>query len=152
MATFRSNNGKPIDMGALMRAAESSTPAVGNMRVNANGDVLGKNGEIIKKNEERVRDYYKNNPRSSTSQASLKGPKPSSLTPDEAPVPKDMEPDTAKTGKENKRTAKKKAKPVPEPVAEPDEFDAPMEPIGYKEVELPNGDIDMVPVYKEEDL
>jgi len=26
-----------------------------------------------------------------------------------------------------------------------------LEPLGFKEVELPNGDIDMVPYYKEED-
>jgi hypothetical protein len=36
-------------------------------------------------------------------------------------------------------------------VVEPEEFDAPAEPVGYREVELPNGDIEMVPVYKSED-
>jgi len=40
-----------------------------------------------------------------------------------------------------------------QPIAEPDEFGAPddLEPLGYKEVELPNGDIQMVPYYNEDD-
>jgi len=116
------------------------------MRVNAQGDVLGRGGEIVQKNEERVRAYYKNNPRSSTS-ASLKGETPTQkLQPDTvtSAVPK-----TASTAKENIRTAK--PTPTPDPVVEPDEFDAPNEPIGYREVELPNGDIEMVPIYKSGD-
>jgi len=150
MATFRSNNGKQIDIDAIRANAPKNRLAVGNMGVNAKGDVVER-GEIVKKNEERVREYYKNNPRSSTAQASLKGPKPS-LTPDDSAPVKGTEPPTTKTAKENKRTAKKE-EPAPEPVVEPDEFDAPegVEPLGYKEVELPNGDIEMVPYYKEED-
>ena len=104
--------------------------------------MLGKGGEIVQRNEDRVRAYYKNNPRSSTS-ASLKGDTPTQkLQPDTA-IPD--APKTAATAKENVRTAK------PTPVVEPDEFDAPNEPVGYREVELPNGDIEMVPVYKAED-
>jgi hypothetical protein len=143
MTIKRSNRGVQIDFDALMAKAGEST-AVGNMRVNAQGDVLGRGGEIVQKNEERVRAYYKNNPRSSTS-ASLKGETPTQkLQPDTvtSAVPK-----TAATAKENVRTAK----PTPDPVVEPDEFDAPNEPIGYREVELPNGDIEMVPIYKSGD-
>lgn len=143
MTIKRTNRGVSIDFDALMAKAGDST-AVGNMRVNAQGDVLGKGGEIVQKNEERVRAYYKNNPRSSTS-ASLKGETPAQkLQPDTVAT---GAPKTAATAKENVRTAK----PAPEPVAEPDEFDAPNEPIGYREVELPNGDIEMVPVYKSDD-
>jgi hypothetical protein len=127
-----------VDFDALI-ASQQASPAVGNMRVNAQGDVLGKGGEIVQKNEERVRAYYKSNPRSSTSSASLKGETPSAkLTPD---APKTAEVKTAATAKANK----------PAPVAEPDEFDAPVEPIGYREVTLPNGDIEMVPVYKSDE-
>jgi len=115
------------------------------MRVNAQGDVLGKGGEVVQKNEERVRAYYKNNPRSSTSGVSLKGETPSQKLQPDAPV--QDAPKTAATAKENVRTAK----PAPKPVVEPDEFDAPVEPVGYREVELPNGDIEMVPVYKSDD-
>jgi hypothetical protein len=138
MTVRRSNRGMQVDFDALI-ASQQASPAVGNMRVNAQGDVLGKGGEIVQKNEERVRAYYKSNPRSSTSSASLKGETPSAkLTPD---APKTAEVKTAATAKANK----------PAPVAEPDEFDAPVEPIGYREVTLPNGDIEMVPVYKSDE-
>ena len=141
MTIKKSNRGIPIDFDALMAKASEST-AVGNMKVNAQGDLLGRGGQVVQRNEERVRAYYKNNPRSSTS-ASLKGETPAQkLQPDTSTV---AAPKTAATAKENVRTAK------PEPVAEPDEFDAPAEPVGYKEVELPNGDIEVVPIYKKDD-
>lgn len=142
MTTYRSNKGVPIDFDSLVSASSKSSAALGNMRVNAQGDVLGPNGTVVQKNEDRVRAYYKNNPRSSTAGASLKGESPSQkLTPD-APAPVEVK--TAKT-------AKASAAPAPAPVVEPDEFDAPNEPVGYREVELPNGDIEMVPVYKSDD-
>lgn len=142
MTTKRSNRGVQIDFDALIASSKSS-PAVGNMRVNAAGDVLGNGGVVVQKNEERVRAYYKNNPRSSTAQASLKGDAPK-LAPDHEPT---VLPKTAATAKENVRTAK----PAPDPVVEPEEFDAPQEPVGYREITLPNGDIEMVPVYRGDD-
>jgi hypothetical protein len=143
MTTYRSNKGASIDFDSLVAASSKHSTALGNMRVNANGDVLGPNGSIVQKNEDRVRAYYKNNPRSSTAGVSLKGDAPAQkLTPD-SPAPAEVK--TAKTVRENVRTA-----PTP-PVAEPDEFDAPAEPVGYREVELPNGDIEMVPVYKQDE-
>lgn len=140
MTIKRSNRGVQIDLDALMSKAADST-AVGNMRVNAHGDVLGPGGQVVQTNEDRVRAYYKNNPRSSTA-ASLKGNVPSQkLQPDVSVA----EVKTAATAKENVRTAKT------ETVVEPDEFEAPNEPVGYREVELPNGDVEMVPVYKQDD-
>jgi len=136
MTTYRSNKGVPIDFDSLVSASSQSSSALGNMRVNAQGDVLGPNGAVVQKNEDRVRSYYKSNPRSSTAGASLKGEIPTQkLTPD-APLTAEVK--TAKTAS---------AKPVPEP----EEFDAPAEPVGYREVELPNGDIEMVPVYKQDE-
>ena len=41
--------------------------------------------------------------------------------------------------------------PEPEPEAPLGESFDEEKPLGYKEVELPNGDIDMVPYYTEED-
>ena len=143
MTIKRSNRGASIDFDALMAKAADST-AVGNMRVNAQGDVIGKGGEIVQRNEDRVRAYYKNNPLSSTS-ASLKGDTPTQKLQPDTPI--SNAPKTAATAKENVRTAM----PQAQPVAEPDEFDAPNEPVGYREVELPNGDIEVVPVYKSED-
>lgn len=144
MTIKRTNRGVTIDFDALMAKSSDST-AVGNMRVNAQGDVLGRGGEVVQKNEERVRAYYKNNPRSSTS-TSLKGETATQKLQPDTPV--QGAPKTAATAKENVRTAKPKPEPAPEPVVEPEEFDAPQEPVGYREVELPNGDIEMVPVYK----
>jgi len=64
---YRTMQGKEIDMDAL--AAHNETmPAIGNVRVNARGDELGPNGEIIKKREDVVGEYYENNPNSKTNQ------------------------------------------------------------------------------------
>lgn len=50
--------GKTIDID-LLRQRHELTPAVGNAKVNARGDQLGKGGNIIKKREELVNEYYK---------------------------------------------------------------------------------------------
>ena len=71
MTERKSNRGVIVDMESLI-AANSKEPAVGNMNVNAQGDVLGPNGEVIQKAEERVRAYYEENPLSSTATASGK--------------------------------------------------------------------------------
>ena len=57
MVQRRTNKGVIIDMEALL-AQNSDEPAMGNMKVNAKGDVLGKNGEIIQTAEDRARAYY----------------------------------------------------------------------------------------------
>lgn len=111
MAVRRTNRGVKIDLED-MAAKFSDLPAVGNMNVNARGDVLGPNGQIIKRSEERVREYYKANPKVNTETVSLKkgisDPQPES------------------------------EQPVAQPTAAPEPQ--------YREVELPNGDIKMVPV------
>lgn len=146
MTIRRTNKGASIDIDALISQAPKHSPAVGNMKVNAKGDLLGPSGEIVKTNEQRVREFYQEHPSASTSTASLKGRKPAPDHDSAGTVV--AEPKTANTQKENLRT-----QPKPEPVAEPEEF-APaqgVEPVGYKEIELPNGDIEMVPVYKDTD-
>lgn len=143
MAIRRTNKGAQIDMDALM-AASTNTPAVGNMRVNAKGDELGANGKVVKRNEDRVREYYRNTNQTAVDKTSLKGTSPSNkLQPDLG----EAVPATAKTAKAEKRAKPKKVKA---PVV--DEFDdVGQEPLGYKERELPNGDIEMVPYYRPED-
>jgi hypothetical protein len=155
MVSRRTNKGQVIDLDAIM-AQQKETTAMGNMGVDAEGNVLGPNGEIIEPRDQRVRAYYKDNPQSSTAQQSLKGNNPElsgKLTPD-AITP---EVKTAKTQKENVRTAPKPEAPAPTPEPKP-EPEAPLgesfdeqEPLGFREVELPNGDIEMVPYYTEED-
>lgn len=53
----RTMQGKVVDMDKLARQHEL-TPAVGNMKVNARGDELGKGGQIVRKREEVVAEYY----------------------------------------------------------------------------------------------
>lgn len=55
---YRSMQGKTIDVD-LLRQRHELTPAVGNARVNARGDKLGKGGNIVEKREEVVNEYYK---------------------------------------------------------------------------------------------
>ena len=57
---YRTANGKQIDMD-LLRQRNELTPAVGNARVNARGDLLGPGGKIIKKREEVMSEYYRDN-------------------------------------------------------------------------------------------
>lgn len=59
----RTMQGKMVDMEKLMRQHEL-TPAVGNMNVNARGDVLGEGGKIIRKREDLVQEYYEGHPES----------------------------------------------------------------------------------------
>lgn len=64
---YRTMQGKEIDMDALL-ARNETMPAIGNIKVNARGDELGPNGEIIRKREEIVGEYYEDNPNSKSNQ------------------------------------------------------------------------------------
>jgi|APCry1669188910_1035180.scaffolds.fasta_scaffold45019_3 hypothetical protein len=55
---YRSANGKAVDMGAL-RLQNEQVRAVGNMRVNARGDVINDNNEVIRTRNEQVGADYK---------------------------------------------------------------------------------------------
>jgi len=57
---YKTMQGKQVDMD-LLRQRNELTPAVGNAKVNARGDEIGKGGKIIKKREELVNEYYKGN-------------------------------------------------------------------------------------------
>ena len=155
MVQRKTNKGQIIDMDALM-ASQGDRPAMGNAGTDANGNVLGPGGEIQTPSEERVRAYYEDNPMASTSQQSLKGQQTRvEFTPEDNL----QEVRTAQTQKENKRTAKATPdtqQPAPMPEDNPsqrdqDYEDLPKSPLGYNEVELPNGDIDMVPYYTQEE-
>ena len=64
---YKTMLGREIDMDTLMDR-HSTMPAVGNIKVNARGDELGPNGEIIKKREDIVGEYYEDNPNSKANQ------------------------------------------------------------------------------------
>lgn len=53
----RSANGKIVDMD-LLRQRNELVPAVGNARVNARGDELGPGGQIVRKREDILKDFY----------------------------------------------------------------------------------------------
>ena len=53
----RSMQGKEIDIDKL-RIRNETTIAVGNARMNARGDELGPNGQIIRKREEASTEYH----------------------------------------------------------------------------------------------
>ena len=60
--TIKSMRGKEIDMEKLNLKNET-LPAVGNMKVNARGDEIGKGGKVVRTREEILKDYYNKNPR-----------------------------------------------------------------------------------------
>ena len=49
--------GRMVDIEKL-RAANESVQAVGNMKVNARGDVLGANGQVVTQKAEVIKKYY----------------------------------------------------------------------------------------------
>lgn len=59
---YTTMQGKQLDMEKLALKNEL-TPAVGNVQVNARGDELGPGGQIVRKREEILADYYQQNPR-----------------------------------------------------------------------------------------
>lgn len=58
----RTMQGRVIDMEKLARANELM-PAIGNLNVNARGDELGPGGQIARRREEVVAEYYQDTPK-----------------------------------------------------------------------------------------
>jgi len=160
----RTSKGRLINIDDVIAAAPHAT-AVGNMRINAQGDELGKGGEVTATREQRTRAYYKDHPQASNRKVSLKGDLDDQMEPSNPRDFAGLKPDTADTGYENIRTAQQS---ITEPeVSEPDEFDDVempppeaelddngdyvTEPTGYREVELDNGDIVMQPYWEDSD-
>jgi hypothetical protein len=54
---YRTMQGRMVDIEKL-RGANEQVPAVGNMRVNARGDILGPGGTILKPKEAVMKEYY----------------------------------------------------------------------------------------------
>jgi hypothetical protein len=61
-----------------------------------------------------------------------------------------MEPEV-KTAEAQKTEANQSVIDQVDPASVPAQADEERTPVGYKEVELPNGDIEMVPIYDDED-
>ena len=71
MANRRTYRGKMIDMDALQRQNEKST-ALGNMGVNAKGDKLGSNGQVVEPANSRTRKHYNTTRKTVNTKGSLK--------------------------------------------------------------------------------
>lgn len=69
-----SMRGKQIDM-ELLKKKNELTPAIGNMRVNARGDELGPGGQIVKKREDIIKEYYEKNPNAVKVDTGIEKPK-----------------------------------------------------------------------------
>ncbi len=54
---YRTAQGKIVDLGAL-QVQNEHVRAVGNMNVNARGDMVGSGGQIVKTKEEMMKEYY----------------------------------------------------------------------------------------------
>jgi len=54
---YRTMQGRMVDIEKL-RAANESVQAVGNMNVNAKGDVLGAGGQVVTPKEQIIKKYY----------------------------------------------------------------------------------------------
>jgi hypothetical protein len=68
---YKTAKGVPIDMATLVEK-NKNTSAIGNMGVNANGDKVGKGGEIIQTSKERVQEYYQENKNTTRESVSIK--------------------------------------------------------------------------------
>ena len=71
MALYRTAQGKALDMNQFARRNER-VRAVGNMNVNARGDILDSNNRVINDNTKRVKDSYTK----AVSEKQNKSPKP----------------------------------------------------------------------------
>jgi hypothetical protein len=56
----RSYRGKEVDMISLAKKYEKNM-ALGNAHMNGKGDILGRNGKIVKTREEQLKEYYEGN-------------------------------------------------------------------------------------------
>ena len=80
MAKYRSAKGKEIDMGALASKNER-VKAVGNMKVNARGDIIDAQGNIVVPVNKKVSDRYAQTITNRAANIVKKGPQPIKTAP-----------------------------------------------------------------------
>ena len=105
---YRTMQGRMVDIEKL-RAANETVQAVGNMNVNARGDVLGPSGQIVTKKETVIQKYYEQ-PKGMVDDTPARA-KP-------APAPKTPPQKTVQTMAPITKTEIKQ-QPAPEPVVAP---------------------------------
>lgn len=71
----KSHRGKNVDMERIALENQKAI-AIGNVKYNARGDILGKGGKIEKTREEIVKEYYEANPPTETQMSLVSNNKP----------------------------------------------------------------------------
>lgn len=103
----RSFRGKEVDMLKLFRKNEKKI-ALGNARMNARGDIIGRGGIILKSREDQVKEYQE---KVKEQEGTVGMKDPAELS--------DLEKKLRKVSKPEKVVSKKKkVEPTPEPVPE----------------------------------
>jgi hypothetical protein len=75
MSTYRTAQGRKIDMAALISKNEK-TRAVGNMNVNARGDTIDNQGKVIKPRNQHVNERYEKTVNNKHVQSSVRQSQP----------------------------------------------------------------------------
>jgi len=102
-----------------LRAANESVQAVGNMNVNARGDVLGAGGQVVTPKEQIIKKYYEQ-PKGMVSDTPTKGKPMPAPKADTVKTVQKMTPVAAKsTPKKTAAPQPKKVEPKVETVAKP---------------------------------
>ncbi len=109
---YRSMQGRMIDIEKL-RAANETVPAVGNMNVNAKGDVLGAGGKVVTPKETVIRKYYEQ-PKGMVSDTPVSKPMPAPRREPPKPIAKanPIVPKTTKKTVANPKTETKSKKGI----------------------------------------
>lgn len=105
---YRTMQGRMIDIDKL-RASNETVPAVGNMNVNARGDVIGAGGKIVKPKDQVIKEYYET-PKGAAQDTPIKKPPITKSQP--IPQPKveqvqTMNPTVQETKTPTRRTVRK---------------------------------------------
>jgi len=112
---YRTMQGRMVDIEKL-RAANESVQAVGNMNVNARGDVLGPGGNIVNSKENVIKKYYEQ-PKGMVSDTPRSKPMPAPKAEPVKTVQK-MTPVAAKPKKVEVKTAEPKKEATSKPNTE----------------------------------
>lgn len=150
MPQRKTNRGQLIDFDSLIEK-QGGQPALGNMQTDAYGNKLGPNGEIIESAAKRARKHY---------QAPTGPAKPTSLKSDkfsDDPAGEERKPSKVNTKKRKPKADDINQTRVDEEIARAkakmeEMAKAGKEPVGQKEIELPDGSIEVIPIYEDEDF
>jgi len=71
---YRTMQGRMVDIDKL-RSSNEDVRAVGNMNVNARGDIIGSSGKVVKTKEQVIKEYYES-PKGKASDSKVKTESP----------------------------------------------------------------------------